>query len=274
MAQDTNKMERYSSIVDDKLRATSVFASIFNNRHDGNPAAGAVKIPTRTEATVSAYDTANGVSLSNPQTAYIPMLCDKDYAVNELIDGFMAAAVPDGMVAERLDSAGYALANNVDELLAALLVSDGTASTDTTALTKSNIYDKIVDDITTAKKAKVDASKLWIAVTSDTQAKLTKSPEFVAAAANVAELGAGYRGMINGVPVYEAINLNDRQKATKTVDYVVGNGSFCHFVEAWNVGVSVEDLKDGNHIGCSAVQGRKAIGCTISQPSTVIVHTA
>lgn len=277
MAQDTNKMERYSSIVDAKLRANSVFAAIFNQKHDGNPAAGAVKIPVRTEATVGAYTTATGITLANPATSYQAMVCDNDYAVNELIDGFMAAAVPDGMIAERLDSAGYALANKIDDVLASALLAGGTASSDTTTLTKSNVYEKMVGDITTAKKAKVDPTKMWIAVTSDTYAKLIQSPEFIAAVANVGELGAGYVGRLAGIPVYEAINLNGKTNGAATpkgIDYVVGNGDFCHFVEAWSVPVAVNDLKDGAHIGCSAVQGRKAFGYKITQQTSVICHFA
>ena len=69
MAQDTNKMESYSKIVDAKLRANSVFAAIFNQRHDGAAVAGAVKIPVRTEATAGAYVTATGLAISNPATA-------------------------------------------------------------------------------------------------------------------------------------------------------------------------------------------------------------
>ena len=280
MAQDTNKMEANSKLVDAKLRATSVFANIFNQKHDliGGAIGGAVNIPVRAEATASAYNTANGVSINNPTTTYQKLLLDNDYAVNELIDGFMAAAVPDGMVAERLDSAGYALANVVDSMLAAVLISGGTASSDTTALTKSNVYEKIVDDVTTVKKAKVDPTKIWIAVTSDTYGKLVKSPEFVGAAANVAELGAGYVGRLSGVPVYEAVNLNGLTTGSgssqKTVDYVVGNSDFCHFVDAWNVLPSVVDLADGVHIGSSAVQGRKAFGYKITQQTSVIYHNA
>lgn len=278
MAQDTNKQERYSSIIEAKLRATSVFKALFNSAHDGTPTAGAVKIPVRAEATVAAYDAVNGGALHHTGTTYIPMLCDKDYYVNELIDGFRAAAVPDNMVAERLDSAGYALANNIDELLAGELCSSGTASTDTTALTKANVYEKIIDDVTTAKKAKVDPAKMWIAVTSDTYGKLIKSTEFVSAAANEAELQNGFVGKLAGIPVYEAINLNGKTvgsgSSAKGVDYVVGNSDFCHFVNEWSVPVSVQDLKDGVHIGASAVQGRQAFGYLISKATTVIVHTA
>ena len=99
MAQDTNKMESYTKIVDAKLRANSVFAALFNQRHDGAAVAGAVKIPVRAEATAGAYITATGLAISNPATTYQTLVLDNDYAVNELIDGFMAAAVPDGMIA-------------------------------------------------------------------------------------------------------------------------------------------------------------------------------
>ena len=278
MAQDTNKMETYSKLVDAKLRANSVFANIFNQRHDGAGVSGAVKIPVRAEATAGAYVTATGLAISNPATTYQTLVLDNDYAVNELIDGFMAAAVPDGMVAERLDSAGYALANVVDAALAADLIAHGTASSDTTALTKANVYEKIVNDVTTVKKAKVDPTKIWIAVTSDTYGKLIQSSEFVAAVANVGELEAGYVGRLAGMPVSEAINLNGLTTGSgssqKAVDYVVGNGDFCHFVDAWNVPVGVYDLADGAHIGCSAVQGRKAFGYKITQATSVVYHNA
>lgn len=278
MAQDTNKMETYSKLVDAKLRANSVFANIFNQRHDGAGTSGAVKIPVRAEATAGAYVTATGLAIANPATTYQTLVLDNDYAVNELIDGFMAAAVPDGMVAERLDSAGYALANVVDAALAADLIAHGTASSDTTALTAANVYGKIVNDVTTVKKAKVDPTKLWIAVTSDTYGKLIQSTEFVAAVANVEELGAGYVGKLAGIPVFEAINLNGLTtgsgSSAKAVDYVVGNSDFCHFVDAWNVPVGVYDLADGAHIGCSAVQGRKAFGYKITQATSVVYHNA
>lgn len=267
MAQNTNMQERYSKIVDAKLRANSVFESLFSKKHDGSPAAGAVKIPTRAEATVAAYDIASGGSLTSPATTYVTMVCDKDYYVNELIDGYMAAAVPDGMVAERLDSAGYVMANQVDALLAAYLVANGTASTDTSTPTASTIYGLIIDDITAAKTAKVNPAEMWVAVTSATYGLLQKSDEFIEAVANVGEWGNGYIGKIGGIPVYESINLNDQ-----SVDYVVGNSAFCHFAEEWSVPVGVYDLADGAHIGCSAVQGRKAFGYTITQATTVIYH--
>ena len=60
--------ERYSALVDAKLRATLVTrdGAIFNTRYEGSPKAGKVKIPVRdTEVAVKAYDKANGVDARN-----------------------------------------------------------------------------------------------------------------------------------------------------------------------------------------------------------------
>ena len=97
--------DRYSPLVDAKLRNTLVTKDnlIFNNRYEGNPKAGKVKIPVRdTEAEVSKYDRANGLSPKAGGTTYLDLDIDNDVAVNELIDGYEASAVPDGIVAERL----------------------------------------------------------------------------------------------------------------------------------------------------------------------------
>ena len=104
--------ERWSKLVDAKLRNVLVTRDnmIFNNRYEGNPKAGKVKIPVRdTEVAVKTYNKATGVDLDAGSTAYIDLAIDQDEAVNELIDGYDAASVPDGIVAERLDSAGYSM---------------------------------------------------------------------------------------------------------------------------------------------------------------------
>ncbi|MFQ8832522.1 MAG: hypothetical protein ACLR7U_06405 [Ruthenibacterium lactatiformans] len=80
--------DRYSPLVDAKLRNTLVTKDnlIFNNRYEGNPKAGKVKIPVRdTEAEVSKYDRANG--FPGWRTTYLDLDIDNDVAVNELIDG-------------------------------------------------------------------------------------------------------------------------------------------------------------------------------------------
>ena len=57
--------ERYSDLVLAKVRSELVLKDgfVFNNDYEGDPTAGAVKIPVRdTEVVVSDYDKANGIS--------------------------------------------------------------------------------------------------------------------------------------------------------------------------------------------------------------------
>ena len=89
--------ERWSKLVDAKLRNVLVTRDnmIFNNRYEGDPKAGKVKIPVRdTEVAVKTYNKATGVDLDAGSTAYIDLAIDQDEAVNELIDGYDAASVP------------------------------------------------------------------------------------------------------------------------------------------------------------------------------------
>ena len=269
MAQDTSLQERYSDLVLAKQRKTSLFINLFNRTYEGTPSAGAVKIPVRdTEVKVAKYDKAAGASLTTSTTTYQTLVIDNDNAVNELIDGYTAAAVPDGLVAERLDSAGYSMAMSVDTALGDALVAKGTAITDTKALTKTTVYDAIIDARTQARKAHIAPTEMWLAVSTDIYGLLLKCDQFVRAS----DLGdevvqTGAIGKIGGVLVYEADNLTD-----DTVDFILGNTVYCHYVDEFVVPVSVNDLADGAHIGASAVQGRDVYGYTISRPSTVLVR--
>lgn len=257
MAQNANLQERYSALVEAKLRKTSVFANLFNNRYEGEPKAGAVKVPVRADATAAAYDIANGVTMTAPATTYQTIVLDNDYAVNELIDGYVAAAVPDGMVADRLDSAGYALGITIDNLLVADLVAHATAA----STTATKVYDQIIDTIAEAKAAGVDPNSIWVAVAPTCYAELLKSSIFESAA-TLQEVRVGQIGALGGVPVVETSNLTGKE-------FIVGNSDFCHFVEEFKVPVALKDLADGAHIGASAVQGRNIFGFLISKPATV-----
>lgn len=110
--------ERYSPLVLAKMRKESILKDgvVFNNDYEGNPTSGAVKIPVRDgEVKVSDYDKANGITATTGSTTYQTLTINKDKAVGEIIDGYDAAGVPDNLVADRLDSAGYSLARTIDE---------------------------------------------------------------------------------------------------------------------------------------------------------------
>lgn len=261
--------ERYSNLVLAKLRKTAIFVSLFNRIYEGTPTAGAVKIPVRdTEVKVGDYNKVTGGDLDTGSTTYKTLPIDKDKYVNELIDGFDAASVPDNLVADRLDSAGYAMGLSLDSELIKLLIDNGTASTDTTELTKETIYESVVDEVAKLKKKGLTVAEMWLAVTNETYAMLLKSPEFIKAS----DLGDsvvqnGRVGRIAGLDVYETNNVPD----DSNVEYVIGNNVFCHFVDEWMTNVAINDLKDGKHIGASAVQGRRVYGDMVSRPDTVTV---
>lgn len=259
--------ERYSKLVLAKLRKTSIFISLFNTRYEGTPTAGAVKIPVRdTEVAVGDYNKQSGGELSFGSTTYKTLPIDKDKYVNELIDGYEAAAVPDNLVADRLDSAGYSMGISLDSDLVDELVKNGTASTNTTALTKSTVYESVVDEVQKLKKLGLNVNEMWLAVTNETYGLLLKCPEFVKAS----DLGDkvvqnGQVGRFAGLDVYETNNIPDESN----IEYIIGNKVFCHFVDEWLKKVSLEDLKDGKHIGASALQGRRVYGKMVSRSNTV-----
>lgn len=261
--------ERYSNMVLAKLRKTAIFVNLFNRRYEGSPTAGAVKIPVRdAEVEVGDYDKVAGGELKTSSTTYETLPIDKDKYVNELIDGYDAASVPDNLVADRLDSAGYSMGISLDSELINLLVTDGTASADTAALTPETIYASVVNELAKLKKLGLRIEEMWLAVTNEVYAILLQSPEFIKASAlGDTVVQNGQVGKIAGLPVYETNNIPD----DSNVEYIIGNRVFCHFVDEWKVNVAINDIKDAAHIGASAVQGRRVYGRKITRKNTVTV---
>lgn len=249
--------ERYSALIDLKLRATLVKKDgvIFNNRYEGNPKAGTVKVPVRdTEVAIGDYSKTDGATATHGDTAYIPVAVDKDKAVNEVIDGFDAAAVPDNLVADRLDSAAYSLALQIERDATSVLEDAATTFGDTTALAPETIYSTIVDVRTAMSKAHVpNDNRRWLLVSPETYALILKAPEFIKASTlgdTVVQTGA--QGRIAGFNVFEDTTLS------ATTDFIAGHPDWCCRVNEWSVPVHLQDLNgSGKYIGASAVQGRR-----------------
>lgn len=251
--------ERFSKLVLAKLRKELVLKDgfVFNNDYEGNPTAGAVKIPVRdTEVQVSDYDKANGITATNGDTSYITLNIDKDKAVNEIIDGFDAESVPDKLVADRLDSAGYSLATQIDTDGGTTLLAGSTVM-NAGMLTKDNIYDIIVDIRTVMSEAKIpNDGKRYLLAKPKTMALILKSPEFIKASnLGDADVQTGAVGKIAGFLVAE---WNDN---TPNLAMIAGHPRFATRVKEWSVPVHLQDLSgSGNYIGASAVQGRMIYG--------------
>lgn len=259
--------ERYSNLVDKKFRKSLKTSYCFNGRYEGSPKAGAVNLIVRdTEVATGDYDKATGGELGTSSTTYMKILIDKDKYVNELIDGYEAAAVPDGIVADRLDSAGYSMALALDSDGVTTLETEGTALEDTAALTKTTVYDSFVDARTALSDTGVPEDGRFALVSPKTYGLILKSPEFIKASAlgdSVVQTGA--LGKIAGFLIFETNNLSG------TTEYIAGHRDWCHRVEEWSVPVAVNDLKDGKHIGASAVQGRKVYAHKVSKAKAVLV---
>lgn len=263
-------MTRYSDLVLAKLRAGLATQDnyIFNTNYEGDAAAGSVKIPVRnTEVAVSDYDSATGIDGTPAGTTYETLAIDNDKAVNEIIDGYDAASVPDNIIAERLDSAGYSMGLTIDKQSIALLEAEGTASDDTAECTADDIYTKIVDARTALSEVHVPTQDRWLIVSPETYGKLLLSKEFIREGDLSQELvESGAVGKVAGFAVYESSSL------AQDTEFIAGHPNWCHRVMDWKVEPAICDLNgSANFVGASAVKGRMVYGLKISKPETVYV---
>ena len=263
---------RYSALVDAKLRAVLVKKDgvIFNTRYQGDPTAGAVMVPVRdTEVAVGDYDKQNGADKTHGDTAYITLAIDKDKAVNEIIDGYDAAAVPDNLTADRLDSAAYSLALQIEKDSTAVLEAKATVHGTTEALTSETVYDVAVDMRTALSKAHVpNDGKRFLLVSPDTYALLLKDKEHFTHATDLGDkvIATGAVGQIAGFLVFE-----DSTLGTKT-EMIAGHPNWCVRVNEWKVPVHLQDLNgSGEYIGASAVQGRMVYAHGVTKAKTLLI---
>lgn len=275
--------ERWSSLVDAKLRQTLVTRDnyIFNTNYEGNPKAGKVKIPVRdTEVTVKDYDKAKGIDPETGTTTYMDLDIDQDKAVNELIDGYDAASVPDNLVADRLDSAGYSLALEMDKKsIDTLETTTGThVSATKTAATEETAYKEVLAAKTYLGRTGVPQEGRWLIVSPEFMSVLMMDDHFIRQGDLSQQMkNAGAVGSVAGFAVYESNNLafeNTTITASKktTTEFIAGHPNWCHRVQEWGVEVHNQDLAgSGNYIGATAVQGRKIYGVKVSKPKTVYI---
>ena len=265
-----DKSVRYSNLVDTKLRASLVLKDgvIFNNRYEGSAKAGAVKVRKTGAATVANYNVDTGASLTKGASEWITVTIDKDKAVNEIIDGYEADAVPDGMIADRLDAAGYALASSIDVDGAAELVSGGTQLNSTSALTKSTVYNAIVDVRATMTRAGVpNDGRRFLIVAPEVYSLLLQADEFIKGSdLGDAIIATGAVGKIAGFLVFESANLGD------DVEFIAGHPDYATRVNEWMVMPHVVSLEgDAAYIGASAVKGRKVYAHKVTNEDAIYI---
>ena len=243
----------------------------FSTDYEQDEVTGQINVPTRTgEVQVTDYDIKNGIALNQSATDYMPLPVDKDYAVNELIDGYEAEAVPDNLRAQRIESAGYSFGLKKETMAINELVANGTTSADTTQLTDQNVYKKLATEIKNMKARNMKVSQMRCVVSADVELALLTDEKFANTSGTLgAELvREGVIGKINGVPVKPNYLLPENCEA------IIYDKRFIQKYEVWKKEPTIEDLKDGAHIGSSALQGRQVGGLKVTNALGVQVKTS
>lgn len=285
--------ERYAKLIAAKLNASLVTKDhvIFNTYYEGDPKAGAVKIPVRPgNPEVASYNktSVGSNSLTYGSTAYITATLDNDKFVNEYIDGYEAAAVPDGLVADRLNAAGYALAANEDADGLATLVKavqgknragDSYASTDpryqktgtliavntTDGFSTSTAYGYAVQLAKALDEANVPQEDRYLIVDPTARALLLQDNNFIRygdLSQRLKETGA--IGQAAGMAVYLSNRMGKGADITigttayyGYVSMLAGHPDYATRVDEWLINPHLVDLDgDANVVGGSAVKGR------------------
>lgn len=265
------RRETYANEVLAMAKAKVNIYEDFSTDYEIDGATGAIKVPTRSDqVTISDYDVLNGVSLTQSATDYIDLPVDKNYAINELIDGYEAEAVPDNIRANRIEAAGYSLGLKKENMAITALVTNGTTSTDTTALTEQDAYKKIAAEVSNMKKRNMELSQMRIAVSADTELLLLTDEKFANTSGNLgAELvREGVIGKINGVPVKPNYLLPEN------VEFIIYDKRFIQKYEVWAVEPTIKDIQDDKHIGASHLVGREVGGLKVTNALGVQIKTA
>lgn len=246
--------ERYANAIVKLMRKTPTLRQFYSGRdYEGSPKSGSVTIPVRnTEVRVGDYDVVAGGELGTSATEYLKVLVDKDKYVNELIDGYEAQAVPDNLVAQRLDSASYSLARRQELDFISEILTNGTPYGGTVALTNTTVYNSIVGAIGELRKRGIDPTSIIVAVPTATVSLLNSDIRYTNTASTIGSerVMTGAINMIDGATVVRSENLGDG------VEYAVYSIDYAQAGDEWSVMPSIQNILDGKHIGASALQGR------------------
>jgi hypothetical protein len=292
--------ERYPATIKKLFRLKNNIRQFFGSDYEGDPKAGAVKVAVRdTEVTLAAYDVVTGAALTTGATVYLPITVNKNNVINELIDGYEAQAVPDGLIAQRLESGAFKMQRQL-ELDAIAVIRDSTVAQDTgggqtntanptfetsaTALTNTTVYNAIATSVGEMIDDGVDPEDITIAISVAIETLLLQDTKYTNTASSIGSERAmsGVVNEIRGAEVVRSSNLGivaaagvNVAKNGMTVEYITFSHFWAQKVDEWIVPPTINDLKNGTHIGASALQGREvyANALTDSKGSRVKART-
>ncbi len=269
------RQERYADSIVKLFRKQLVVRNEFMRDYEGNPTAGAVNVPVRTvDVALNNYDVVSGVSLTTSATTYLNIPVNNHKAINELIDGYEASAVPDNLIAQRLESGAYTIGTTLELDAINELVDHGTTESSTTSLTEETAFKTIATSIKDIKKLGVDLMDVVVIVSPETELLLQTDTKF---ANTSGQLGAelvrdGVIGKIVGANVKMSANL------PANVEYLVFAKPWAQAIDEWKIEPSVVNIMDDTHVGASKLAGRmvyadkltNALACRVKTTATSV----
>ena len=258
--------EKYTSEIVPLIRQEFSIRNDFSRDYEGDPAVGAVKIPTRNgDIKLSDYDILNGIEMTQSATEYIDILIDQEKAFSELIDGYESDVVPDNIRAQRLESAGYIVGKALEESAINALVEGGTVSEDVTPLTKKDVYEKIAKEVYDMKKRGIKPTEMRIAISADTELLLLTDDKFANTAGTLGSelVREGVIGKVAGVATKPCYLLPE------SVEFVIYAKRWCQSIDAWKAETAINPIQDGKHVKASALQGRMVYKDTVTNALAV-----
>lgn len=265
------RQERYAKTIVELMRPYLRVRSLFTRDYEGDPKAGAVKVPVRnTDVSVQDYDVVSGVDLTTSATTYLDIPINKNKAINELIDGYEAEAVPDNLVAQRMESGAYSLARTMENDALAVLTNSSNYTASQTAGTKSTantIYADILKDVAQLKKLGVDPTRIKVIIDNEAEVLLLTDAKFSNTASQIgAELARnGVVGRINGCDTYT------QDLSAYGVQYMIIAPDWCKAIDEWKIEPRVVDIQDAKYVGASKLEGRMVYANAVTDKKAVIV---
>lgn len=185
----------------------TVFEGLTNRNYEGEVTAfgDTVKITSPGPISVNAYT--GTVTYETPQSTLQSMVIDQDYAWAFALDDLARVQAKPELMQPFMRKAGEALAQKVDENIAALYTEAGLADVDVT-LSSGDMYTTMVTAGQRLDEANVPSAGRWAVISPAGYAKLLQTTEFVhATAAGDSVARTGMVGQVAGFTIYKSNNL-------------------------------------------------------------------
>lgn len=265
------RQERYVPYIVELMRPYLRVRALFTRDYEGDPKAGSVKVAVRNaDVAVQNYDVVAGVDLTTSATTYKDIPINKNKVINELIDGYEAEAVPDNLIAQRLESGSYSIAKTLEGDALATLTAENNYTASATAGTNSTaqtIYADILKDIAKLKKLGVPSQRIKVAIDSETEVLLLTDEKFSNSASQIgAELAReGIVGRINGCDVVT------EDLSGVGAQYIVFAPDWCKAINEWTIEPRVREMADAKYVGASKLEGRMVYANAVTDKRAVVV---